>query len=241
MVGTTPDWLRSGPAPLAEGRFLTAADETERGRRRPCSARPRPASCSARSDPLGQTVNVNGVPLDGGRRAERRRASASSATNEDDQALVPLSTMEQQIGGVAATSVDTIYVEATSPATLSAAYQEANALLLNLHGVSAAERRLHHQQPAVAAVHRHLGQQDADRAAGRHRRDLAAGRRHRRHEHHAGLGHRADPRDRPAQGARRHAPGDPAPVPGRGVAARPGRRGARRGASAWPARCCCRT
>ena len=34
--------------------------------------------------------------------------------------------------------MDTIYVEATSPATLSAAYQEADTLLLNLHGVSAA-------------------------------------------------------------------------------------------------------
>ena len=45
--------------------------------------------------------------------------------------------MEQQIGG-SRTSVDTIFVEATSPATLSAAYQEADTLLLNLHGVSAA-------------------------------------------------------------------------------------------------------
>jgi putative ABC transport system permease protein len=33
--------------------------------------------------------------------------------------------------------VDTIYAEATSPGTLSGAYQEANTLLLNLHGVSA--------------------------------------------------------------------------------------------------------
>ncbi len=64
--------------------------------------------------------------------------SSSSATNEDDQALVPLPTLAQQIGGASRTSVDTIYVEATSPGTLSAAYQEADALLLNLHGVSAA-------------------------------------------------------------------------------------------------------
>src|ERR1019366_528992 len=64
--------------------------------------------------------------------------SSSSASDEDDQALVPLSTMEQEIGGNSRTSVDTIYVQATSQATLSAAYQEANTLLLNLHGVSAA-------------------------------------------------------------------------------------------------------
>ena len=35
------------------------------------------------------------------------------------------------------------------------------------------------------------------------------------HEHHAGLGHRAHPRDRRAQGARRPPPRHPAPVPGR--------------------------
>ncbi len=89
------------------------------------------------------------------------------------------------------------------------------------HGITAAVHgRLHDQQPAVAAGDRHLDQQDADRAARRHRRRLAARRRHRGHEHHAGLGHRADPRDRPAQGPRRHAPGHPPPVPGRGQPAR---------------------
>ena len=42
-----------------------------------------------------------------------------------------------------------------------------------------------------------------------------AGGRHRGHEHHAGLGHRAHPRDRRAQGAGRAPPRHPAPVPGR--------------------------
>jgi putative ABC transport system permease protein len=90
----------------------------------------------SRSNPLGQTVNINGVPLEvvG---VLTSAGSSSSATNEDDQALVPMSTLNQQIGGASATSVSTIYVEASSPGTLSAAYQEANALLLNLHGVSA--------------------------------------------------------------------------------------------------------
>ena len=46
--------------------------------------------------------------------------------------------------------------------------------------------------------------------------DRAARRRHRRDEHHAGVGHRTDPRDRPAQGARRPAAPHPPPVPRRG-------------------------
>jgi putative ABC transport system permease protein len=136
VVGTTPGWLEARARTVAEGRFLTAADEknvaavTVLG---PTTAK----KLFGTSDPLGQTVNINGVPLQVvGVLASA--GSTSSATDEDDQALVPLPTMEQEIGGDSRTSVDTIYVEATSSATLSAADQEANTLLLNLHGVSAA-------------------------------------------------------------------------------------------------------
>src|SRR6267378_46689 len=65
----------------------------------------------------------------------------------------------------------------------------------------------------------------------RHLRLLAPGRRHRRDEHHAGRRGRADPRDRPAQGAGRAALPDPRPVRHRGGGAgllrRPDRRPAR--------------
>jgi putative ABC transport system permease protein len=135
VVGTTAGWLKARARTVAEGRFLTAADEknvadvTVLG---PVTAR----KLFGSSDPLGQTVNINGLPLEvvG---VLTSAGSSSSATNEDDQALVPLSTLTEQIGGTSRTSVDTIYVEATSQATLSAADQEANTLLLNLHGVSA--------------------------------------------------------------------------------------------------------
>ena len=49
-------------------------------------------------------------------------------------------------------------------------------------------------------------------------------RRHRHHEHHAGVGHRADARDRPAHGDRRAGQGRAAAVPGRGGRAQPARR-----------------
>jgi putative ABC transport system permease protein len=136
VVGTTPDWLQVRARTIAEGRFLTAADEksvadvTVLG---PYTAK----ELFGRSDPLGQTVDINGLPLEVvGVLASA--GSSASGSNEDDEAIVPLSTMEQQIGG-SRTSLDTIYAEATSPATLSAAYQEANTLLLNLHQVSASD------------------------------------------------------------------------------------------------------
>jgi putative ABC transport system permease protein len=137
MVGTTPSWLGVRDRTMAEGRFLTAADEksaadvTVLG---PTTA----LKLFGHGDPLGQSVTVNGLPLEVVGVLTSAGASGS-ATNEDDQALVPLSTMEQQIGGSSRTSVSTIYAQATSPATLSAAYQEANTLLLNIHGDSASD------------------------------------------------------------------------------------------------------
>jgi putative ABC transport system permease protein len=136
VVGTTPAWLQVRARTMAEGRFLTAADQksvadvTVLG---PITAK----ELFGHSDPLGQTVDINGLPLQVVGVLESTGSSASG-TNEDDEAIVPLSTMEQQIGG-SRTSLGTIYAEATSPATLSAAYQEANTLLLNLHQVSASD------------------------------------------------------------------------------------------------------
>jgi putative ABC transport system permease protein len=62
--------------------------------------------------------------------------SSSTGSSEDDQAIVPIST-QKRLTGSTSSSVSTIYVEATSGDTLSAAYQEINALLLNSHGVTA--------------------------------------------------------------------------------------------------------
>jgi putative ABC transport system permease protein len=65
--------------------------------------------------------------------------SSSTTSDQDDQAIVPITTASTQIfGGSSRNSVSDILVQATSSATLSAAYQEANAELLNLHDISTA-------------------------------------------------------------------------------------------------------
>ena len=132
VVGTVPSWLPVRDRTMAAGQFLTAADEksaadvTVLG---PTTAN----KLFGHGDPLGQTVTVNGLPLQVvGVLASA--GSAGSGTNEDDEALVPLSTLEQQVSGSSRGEVDTIYAEATSPGALSAAYQEADTLLLNIHG-----------------------------------------------------------------------------------------------------------
>jgi putative ABC transport system permease protein len=135
VVGTTPSWLKTRARTVAEGRFLTLADEKNVADVTVLGT-VTASKLFGKSDPLGQTVDINGLPLEvvG---VLTSAGSSASATNEDDQALVPLTTLAQQIGGASRTSVGTIYAEATSPGALSAAYQEANTLLLNLHGVSA--------------------------------------------------------------------------------------------------------
>ena len=135
VVGTTPNWLQVRERTMDAGTFLTAADEknaadvTVLG---PTTA----AKLFGHSDPLGQSVTINGLPLEV--IGVLASAGSSGTSNEDDEALVPMSTLEDQIGGASRGTVSTIYAEATSPGTLSAAYQEADTLLLNIHGDSAA-------------------------------------------------------------------------------------------------------
>jgi putative ABC transport system permease protein len=139
VVGTTPDWLSVRARSIAEGRFLTAADENTDAAVTVIGATTAQELFGFR-DPVGQTVTVNGLPLTVVGVLNTVGASASSATtNLDDQAVVPISTAANRIfGGSSRTSVQSIYLEATSSATLSAAYQEADSELLRLHQVSAA-------------------------------------------------------------------------------------------------------
>ena len=140
VVGTTPDWLSVRARSVTEGRFLTAADENSDAAVAVLGATTAEELFGLR-DPVGQTVTVNDLPLTVIGVLNTVGASASSSTtNLDDQAVVPITTVANRIfGGTTRTSVQSIYIEATSSNALSAAYQEATAELLRLHQVSAAE------------------------------------------------------------------------------------------------------
>ncbi len=113
--------------------------------------------------------------------------------------------------------------------TLGAAYQEADALLLNLHQITnSSRRRLFDRNAAIDSERGDLGRRHAHRDARRHRRDRAVRRGHRCHEHHVGLGHRTDPGDRTPQGVGRTTSPHPTTVSGRGIDSRARRRHARR-------------
>jgi putative ABC transport system permease protein len=132
LVGTTPDWLDVRSRELAAGRFFTDA-ELASGADVVVLASDTAAELFTFGNPVGQQVTVNGTALTViGVLAPS--GSTSSTASEDDQALLPLSTA-QRVSGSAGSTLSTVYVEAASAASLSAAYQEVQALLLTLHGL----------------------------------------------------------------------------------------------------------
>ena len=138
---------------LDSGRFLTAADDKNTAAVVVLGSSTATELFNGRN-PVGQTVTLNGVPLQVV--GVLHSSGSSSNSNNDDTALVPYTTAAQRlIGGTARTSVGTIYIEATSPSTLSAAYQEANSELLALHHITTptgADFTITSQQSLLAGI-----------------------------------------------------------------------------------------
>lgn len=133
VVGTTESWLPVRSQKLASGRFINADDVATNAAVAVLGATTSQQLFGTTSG-LDQTVTVNGVALSVIGVLES--SGSSGSTNNDDQAIVPISTAGQRLfGGTSRTGVQTIYLQAADQNSLSAAYQEANRLLLNLHGI----------------------------------------------------------------------------------------------------------
>ena len=134
VVGTDPSWLQVRNETLAEGRFIVQRDVTDH------AAVTVLASTTAQElfgfrDPVGQTVDVGTTPMTV--IGVLNSVGSSSTTNEDDQAIVPITTAaDRLVGGTTRDKVGQILIEATSGGTLSAAYQETDDELLALHGIT---------------------------------------------------------------------------------------------------------
>ncbi len=196
VQGTTPSWLTVRGRTVAQGRFLDNQDVQDHAAV-VVLGETTASELFSREDPVGQTVDVNDVPLTvvGVLTSSGSSTSTSSTTDPDDTAIIPITTGAERIfGGTSRNSVSSIAVQAQSSADLTGAYQEADHLLLQLHGITdACRRRLHHHLPGVAHRRQHLGGPHADHPVGRDRRHLAHRGRHRRDEHHAGVSHRTCP------------------------------------------------
>ncbi len=140
VQGTTPTWLNVRGRTLAEGRFLDNQDVKDHAAVAVLGATTA-SELFSRGDPVGQTVDVNGVPVTivGVLTSTGSSGSSSSTSDPDDALIIPISTGAQRIfGGTSRDSVSSIAVQARSSAGLTAAYQEADHLLLRLHGITTA-------------------------------------------------------------------------------------------------------
>ncbi len=134
LIGTTPSWQQVRSRDVTSGRFIDASDEKNAASVVVLGPDTATELFSGR-DPVGQTVAYNGSKLQVIGVLES--LSSSDNTSNNDVAIVPFSTYsERLVGGANRDTVNEIYVKATSSDSLSAAYQESNALLLNLHGIT---------------------------------------------------------------------------------------------------------
>jgi putative ABC transport system permease protein len=138
VQGTTATWLTVRGRTLAEGRFIDnqdVKDHTAVGVLGATTA----SELFSRGDPVGQSVDVDGVPVTivGVLTSTGASSSSSSTSDPDDTLIIPISTGAERIfGGSSRNSVSSIALQARSSADLTGAYQEADHLLLELHGIT---------------------------------------------------------------------------------------------------------
>lgn len=134
VEGTTPAWEAVRNRSVTEGRFLDNQDVADH------AAVAVLGSDTASElfdglDPVGQTVDINGVPMSVvGVLNSVGDTSSTTGSNQDDQVIVPMSTATERLFGT--NLLNSILIQATSGQTLSSAYQEADDELLALHGIT---------------------------------------------------------------------------------------------------------
>jgi putative ABC transport system permease protein len=140
VVGSTPSWITVRGETVAQGRFIDNQDVSDH---EPVVVLGSVTASElfSRQDPVGQTVDVDGLPLTvvGVLNSVGSSTSSSTTADPDDTAIVPITTAAEEIfGGTSRDAVSSIIVQARSSDDLTAAYQEADHELLALHGITTA-------------------------------------------------------------------------------------------------------
>jgi putative ABC transport system permease protein len=128
--GSTPAWLSVRGRSMAEGSFFTQQDMNENAN--VVVLGQTTAEELGLFSPVGETVDIGNIPFT--IIGVLNSAGSSSSTNEDDLAVIPITTAQSEFLGTS--SVSTIYLEAASQSTMGAADSEATDELLALHGIT---------------------------------------------------------------------------------------------------------
>jgi putative ABC transport system permease protein len=140
VVGSTPSWITVRGETIEQGRFIDSQDVSDHEASIVLGS-VTASELFSHEDPVGQTVDVNGLPLTvvGVLNSVGSSTSSSTTSDPDDTAVVPMTTAAEEIfGGTSRNELSSIIVQARSSADLSAAYQEVDNELLALHGITTA-------------------------------------------------------------------------------------------------------
>ncbi|TMC34234.1 MAG: FtsX-like permease family protein [Chloroflexi bacterium] len=133
VSGSTADWLTANARTVDSGTFISSAQVSSSAQVIVLGA----TTASNLGVGVGDLITVKQIPF----QVIGILASTGSQGfgNQDDLGVVPLSTAQDElIGGVG--TVQRILLSATSSATLGSAYQEANQVLLQTHGITNASQ-----------------------------------------------------------------------------------------------------
>ena len=130
VYGSTTSWLSVRGRSMAEGSFFTQKDMATDAN--VVILGQTTAEELGLFSPVGETVNIGNIPFTVA--GVLNSAGSSTTTNEDDLAVIPITTAESEFTG--SSSVSTIYLEASSQSTMGAADTEATDELLALHGIT---------------------------------------------------------------------------------------------------------
>jgi putative ABC transport system permease protein len=137
VIGTTVDWLDVRSREVTSGEFFTEDDDTS-GATVAVIGATTATELFGTTNVVGQQVTIADTTFT--ITGVLSEAGSSTDSDLDDMIVIPLTTAANTVtGGMDRTSVSTIYVQAASADQLSAAYQEAETLLLNLHGITDAD------------------------------------------------------------------------------------------------------
>lgn len=138
VIGTTPEWRSVLRFELAAGRFFTAAENETLARVAVLGMDARVGLFPDTADPIGRTIRIGTVPFRVTGVLAAKGMSASGTATEDDRVVIPLGTAMRRLLSVDRPGM--IVIEATSPALLTAAADDATAILRVRHGIAAGER-----------------------------------------------------------------------------------------------------
>jgi putative ABC transport system permease protein len=131
FVGTTPSYAQARDVQIAEGSWFTSQDVSDHARKAvigPTVAQ----NLFGTSDPVGQTIRVNGTSFQVSGVTVSKGSNGTS--DQDDVVLAPITAVQDTLTGYA--SLSSITVQATSVTTLDAAQAEVESILDQRTGVT---------------------------------------------------------------------------------------------------------